>query len=103
MKLSLRARLLIGLGVLAAIGVVAVEAVTYAQLRSFLYDRVETQLDAARRPISQALAPNNRPADPPPRPDGTQPPPPPQVTRTPVPPGTYGERRSSTGEVLAST
>jgi two-component system OmpR family sensor kinase len=103
MRLSLRARLLVGLVVLAAVGIVAVEAVTYASLRSFLDDRVATQLEAARGPIGQALAAPNQPEAPPPRPDGSQPAPPPPVTRRDVPPGTYGERRDAVGAVIAST
>ncbi|MCU1375806.1 MAG: integral rane sensor signal transduction histidine kinase [Actinomycetia bacterium] len=103
MTLSLRARLLIGLVLLATVGIVVVEVVTYASLRSFLDGRVETQLDAAHDPISRALGPDNRPDAPPPRPDGTQAAAPPAVTRPGVPPGTYGERRDASGQVVAST
>jgi two-component system OmpR family sensor kinase len=102
-KLSLRARLVIGLVVLAAVGVVTVEAVTYTALRTFLDDRVDTQLEAAKAPIQRILQQGNRPDLPPPRPDGTQPPAPPAVRRQDPPPGTYGERRDATGQVLAST
>jgi two-component system OmpR family sensor kinase len=44
--LSLRARLVLGVVVLAAAGIVAADAVTYTSLRSFLLDRVDTTLQA---------------------------------------------------------
>ena len=49
--LSLRARLLVVLLVVAAAVAVTVDAVTYLSLRSFLVQRVDAQLDAAHRPI----------------------------------------------------
>jgi two-component system OmpR family sensor kinase len=52
---SLRARLLAGLLVLAAAGLVTLAAVTYAEQRSFLYQRVEQQVRAEQFPISNAL------------------------------------------------
>src|SRR5437867_13051922 len=42
--LSLRTRLVLGVIVLAAAGLVAADAVTYASLRSFLLDRTDTAL-----------------------------------------------------------
>src|SRR5260370_838239 len=45
-RLSLRARLMLGVIALAAIGLVAADAVTYASLRSFLVHRVDTSLAA---------------------------------------------------------
>jgi two-component system OmpR family sensor kinase len=44
-RLSLRARLLIAVIALAAIGLVAADVVTYSSLRSFLVDRVDRSLD----------------------------------------------------------
>ena len=44
-RLSLRARLLLGVFVLAAVGLVAADAATYASLRSFLLDRVDKTLE----------------------------------------------------------
>jgi two-component system OmpR family sensor kinase len=102
-RLSLRARLLVGLIVLAAAGVVVVEVVTYTALRTFLDDRVETQLDAAKQPIQQALEQDDQPDPPPDRADGRKQEQPPPVRRREVPPGTYGERRNSAGEIEAST
>jgi two-component system OmpR family sensor kinase len=102
-RLSLRARLVVGLALLAAVGVVTVEVVTYTALRSFLDDRVERQVEAAIQPISRSLQADDRPAPPPPRRDGTQLEPPPPVRRADPPPGTYGERRNAAGEVVAST
>jgi two-component system OmpR family sensor kinase len=45
-RLSLRARLLLGVLVLAAVGLAAADAVTYASLRSSLISRVDSTLDA---------------------------------------------------------
>jgi two-component system OmpR family sensor kinase len=104
---SLRARLLAGLVVLAAIGLVVMGAVTYAEQRSFLYQRVDQQLVAAAPEVSRALderGVNVPGAEPPPfagpgprgGPDGGGPPGAPVM----VPPGTYGQRRDGAGRVL---
>jgi two-component system OmpR family sensor kinase len=53
--LSLRARLLIGLVVLVAIGLGAAAVVTYAEQRRFLLDRVNQQADAALGPVAFRL------------------------------------------------
>jgi two-component system, OmpR family, sensor kinase len=45
-RLSLRARLLLGVFVLAAVGLAAADAATYTSLRSFLLERVDNTLDA---------------------------------------------------------
>src|SRR5216684_2834461 len=45
-RLSLRARLILGVIALAAIGLVTADAVTYASLRSFLVSRVDSSLAA---------------------------------------------------------
>ena len=47
-RLSLRARLMLGVVALAAVGLVAADVATYSSLRSFLLDRTDTPLD--RRP-----------------------------------------------------
>jgi two-component system, OmpR family, sensor kinase len=52
---SLRARLLAGLLVLVAAGLVTLAAVTYAEQRSFLYQRSDQQVEAAHAPVSDAL------------------------------------------------
>ena len=46
--LSLRARLLIGLGVLAAFGLAAARIATYEEQRSFLFKRVDPQVGASQ-------------------------------------------------------
>jgi two-component system, OmpR family, sensor kinase len=100
---SLRARLLAGLVVLAAIGLVVMGAVTYAEQRSFLYQRVDQQLSNAAPEVSRALddrgvnvAGGEQPPGPPGggfRGGGVGPP-------VMVPPGTYGQRRDGAGRVL---
>src|SRR5207248_2081005 len=55
LAMSLRARLIVGLLVLAAIGMVTLAAVTYAEQRSQLYDRVDQQAQSAEQPISAKL------------------------------------------------
>ena len=98
---SLRARLLAGVLTLAAAGLVALAAVTYAEQRSFLEGRVNQEVKAAGPAISQLL--DNKGFLAPGRPDSGEPagvdpdraqdgsggghPPSPNL-----PPGTYGER-----------
>ncbi len=53
--MSLRARLLAGLLLLAAIGLVTLGAVTYAEQKSFLYERADQQAQVAFEPVSQRL------------------------------------------------
>src|SRR3954447_22278926 len=95
--MSLRARLLVALVALAAIRLVLVDVVTATSLRSFLFKRVDQQLNASVLPMTQALsasgggpAPGNffpgfgrrRPG-----------------LSTSLPPGTYGDERDSSGVV----
>ena len=55
-RLSLRARLVLGVIALAAVGLVAADVATYASLRSFLLDRTDSVARAgARRGVEQAL------------------------------------------------
>jgi two-component system, OmpR family, sensor kinase len=54
-RLSLRARLLLGVVVLAAVGLIAADLVTYAKLRSFLIQRTDTSLNAAHQAVEAAL------------------------------------------------
>ncbi|ADB52920.1 sensor histidine kinase [Conexibacter woesei] len=56
---SLRARLVAGLLALAAVGLVALALITYAEQRSFLIDRVDQQLAGARGPLLRALDERN--------------------------------------------
>ncbi len=104
---SLRTRLLAGVLVLAAAGLVLVGVVTYAEQRSFLQGRVDHEARSAVDALSQALdRAGFRPAPEPalapgaedggPRP-GRGAPGAPAVN---LPPGTYGQRRDSSGGVL---
>ncbi len=53
--MSLRARLLIVLTALTAAGLIAAGIATYAALRSFLVDRVDTSLAASERVLQESL------------------------------------------------
>jgi two-component system OmpR family sensor kinase len=53
-NLSLRARLLLGVVVLAAIGLAAADVATYRSLRSFLIQRTDNSLDAAHVAVEAA-------------------------------------------------
>ena len=53
--MSLRARLITGLLVLAAVGLVALAAITYAEQRSFLFDRADDQVHAAQPIVDRSL------------------------------------------------
>jgi two-component system OmpR family sensor kinase len=53
--MSLRARLLAGVLVMTAVGLVAAGGGTYVALRSFLFDRVDQQLMAARASVGRGL------------------------------------------------
>jgi len=55
---SLRARLMAGLLVLAAVGLVTLGVVTYTEQRSFLYDRADQQAQDAEPGVSQKLDAN---------------------------------------------
>jgi two-component system OmpR family sensor kinase len=46
---SLRARLMLGLLALAAVGLITLAAITYAEQRNFLYDRIDQQATSALR------------------------------------------------------
>ena len=50
--MSLRVRLLAGIVVLVTIGLTVTAVVTYAEQRSFLYSRIDQEVDAARLPIA---------------------------------------------------
>jgi two-component system, OmpR family, sensor kinase len=53
-RLSLRARLLLGVFVLAALGLAAADVATYTSLRSFLLDRVDNALEAGHVQVERA-------------------------------------------------
>jgi two-component system OmpR family sensor kinase len=103
---SLRARLLACLLALAAVGLLAAGAVTYAEQRSFLLDRVDQQATSALAPLGARLdvlgykpagGPGHRGRD---EGDRGLHGPPAQVN---LPPGTYGQRRTASGRVLGDT
>jgi two-component system OmpR family sensor kinase len=54
--MSLRARLLIVLAVLSAVGLLAADIATYAALRSSLFQRVDSSLDTSARGVAGSLA-----------------------------------------------
>jgi two-component system OmpR family sensor kinase len=107
---SLRARLIVGVILLAAFSLTLMMGALYAEQRSFTYDRVDDQARAAVFPVNRALSErgveggDTRPDGP--LPDG------PGLGAGPggrrsgptgaLAPGTYGQRRSPSGEVLGS-
>ena len=95
---SLRARLLAGLLALTAAGMLIAGAVTYAEQRSFLYQRVDDQARQAPFVVERTLEDQGiRGNDPRGGPDGPRP-----GGGGPLgpPAGTYGERRDASGKVL---
>src|SRR2546423_5923159 len=112
--MSLRTRLIAALIVLAAAGLVTLAAVTYAEQRSFLLDRVDQQARDAQRGINfELIGPGVAGGAPP----GLRLPPPP-LLRGPVGPGepddggsgpqglprgTVGQLRTPLGRVVRST
>jgi two-component system OmpR family sensor kinase len=98
--MSLRARLIAGLLVLATVGLVVLAGVTYAEQRSFLLQRVDQQAATAVPILGHAFDDQSSPL-----PGGGNPggdaddrggPP------VSLPPGTYGEQRSPTGRRVGS-
>jgi two-component system OmpR family sensor kinase len=57
-RLSLRARLLLGVIAIAAVGLVVADIATYGALKSFLLDRVESTLNSVHPGIEGALFPS---------------------------------------------
>jgi two-component system OmpR family sensor kinase len=95
---SLRARLVVGLIVLAAFGLGAAGTVTYSKLRSFLIERTDASLDTAHAAVTTAL--RGRPGER--DPDERDGPGPPIEALTAAAPGDYVELRTTGGEVIAS-
>jgi two-component system OmpR family sensor kinase len=54
-RLSLRTRLVLGVLMLATVGLLTADAVTYTSLRSFLFDRTDKSLDGEHRVVEAAL------------------------------------------------
>ena len=88
--MTLRARLLLGLLGLVAVGLVVSNLVTYRALHDFLLDRVDEQLLDARSPVLSQLAGRPRERGPDRSPDPV------------VPAGTYGALVRPDGHVLTS-
>ena len=59
--MSLRARLLMVLAVVSAVGLLAADIATYAALRSSLFDRADSSLDTSAKGVEQALTGPARP------------------------------------------
>ena len=104
---SLRARLVAAVLVLSAAGLLLLGAITYAEQRSFLLDRVDQQVTAAPPAAARALAGVGIGPSVPDRDHdhgsgpGGDPPPGGDQDRL-LPPGTYVERRNAAGEVIGS-
>lgn len=115
--MSLRIRLLIGIVVLAASGLLVLDFVSYRVLEDHLDDRVEQQVTAAARPLEIVLRdragrgfegagqaggfiPDGGPSSEPPI-DGVRVPPRDGLPDQ-LPPGTFGQLRNASGKVLAS-
>ena len=88
--MSLRARLSVVLVSLVAGALLVTGVVTYASLRSFLIERVDEQLQAARAPVARALLESRNPF-------GFR-----GTTGLSLPPGTYGELRDPAGATVTS-
>src|SRR4051794_28175307 len=117
--MSLRTRLIAALIVLAAAGLVTLAAVTYAEQRSFLLDRVDQQAREAQRAVNfELVGPDGGPGGPaarlrlPPPPflrgvgaGGVPGPPPDEGGSGPqgLPRGTVGQLRGRLGRVIRST
>ena len=109
--MSLRARLLAGLILIAAAGLLLLGGIVYAEQRSFVTDRLDEQVRGAPPALAHQLdeqrgggaadgggfgggAPRRHGG-----PGGEGP----REAPANLPPGTYGELRSAAGEVLTST
>jgi two-component system, OmpR family, sensor kinase len=97
---SLRARLLVAVLALTACGLLLAGAITYAEQRSFQYDRVDQQLKSAVMPVSRALEQmagggpglGREPDDQGHGPGGGP--------NFGIPAGTYGQKRDASGRVI---
>ena len=97
---SLRARLVAGVVAVAALGLIILAGVTYAEQRSFQLDRIDQQVHAAVFPVSGMLdrrAPT-LPSKPVPDRDDEHGP----GHDDNFPYGTYGERRDASGATVAT-
>jgi two-component system OmpR family sensor kinase len=96
---SLRARLVAGLLAVAAVGLLVLGGVTYANQRSFLFDRLDQQAAAAVPAVERALEHGSDGDGGPGHGDGGHGPSGPGMS---LPPGTYGELRGLDGRPLVN-
>jgi two-component system OmpR family sensor kinase len=61
-QLSLRTRLILGVIVVGAVGLVAADVATYSSLRSFLVDQTDRSLDAAHHAVDELVQQDNPPS-----------------------------------------
>jgi two-component system, OmpR family, sensor kinase len=94
---SLRSRLLAALLVLAAVGLLLLGGVTYAEQRSFLYDRIDQQLRAGIDFAGHELEDSNGAE----RQEGAGPPRGGPGPNFGLPPGSYVQKRAANGRVIA--
>ena len=103
---SLRARLLAALLALATVGLLLLAAITYAEQRSFLMDRLDQQVRDAAPAIARALSEQGIGGAPFGGPAGDHGPGPPKGgpggPGTGLPRGTFGQLRDASGHVLGS-
>jgi len=103
--MTLRARLVAGLIVVSAAGLLLLGGITYAEQRSFLLERVDDQARAAPGAVGRVLeekginVPGYGHAEPERGPGGRRGGGPPRDSFN-LPPGTYGERRDASGKSL---
>jgi two-component system, OmpR family, sensor kinase len=90
--MSLRTRLLLALLGVVAVGMLVAGAITWTSLRSFLMERVDQQLRAARVPVTMTLSSGTSTSQLPFGPGGPD--------QTNLPPGTYGQLRDGSGAIL---
>ena len=95
-RLSLRARLLLGVIALAAVGLVAADVITYSKLSSFLIERTDTALNAAHQAVEGVLTRPSGGPGPGQGPGGDI------GALTAAAPGDYIQLRSLNGTILAS-
>jgi two-component system, OmpR family, sensor kinase len=98
---SLRARLIAALLAIGAVGLLLLGGITYAEQRSFLFDRVDGLAKAAIEPVNDALGgrgigPRGHGDEVGPRPGDDLG----DHRRAGLPSGTYGQRRAATGTVI---
>jgi two-component system OmpR family sensor kinase len=98
---SLRARLLVAVLALTAIGLLLLGGITYVEQRSFELDRLDAQLRSAPPAVAVALHEQGIGEEPQDQPGGRRPPPG-EEPGSGLPTGTYGELRNADGTVVGA-